>query len=287
MSINTRMAPPDAAETERHSFVDLLPVIHGVVRQVCARSRLSADDQAEFTSIVLVKLIENDYAVLRKFRGDSGMRTYLYAVVRRCLLDLRVKEWGKWRPSRVARRLGPLATMIERLVARERLPMQEVVPTLKHHPAFLVSSSDVWKLHDALPPRTARHRQVDLPSNLEVTAPQRADAGVDLRYLEDQAGRVRAALATVLASLPAEDRRLLRLRFQDNLPIGRIAVLTGETPAALYRRVPVLLKNIRAKLTAQSLTAADIQPLIGNAAVTLGGLWSDAGRMPRSSAAGY
>jgi RNA polymerase sigma factor (sigma-70 family) len=280
MSLNACAPPPAVSERMRRLFLDLLPVIHGVIRQVCSRSRLTADDQAEFTSIVFLKLIENDYAVLRAFRGDSGVPTYLHAVVRRCLLDARIKEWGKWRPSRWARRLGPLATMLERLVTREGLPMQEVVPTLKHHPAFMVSSSDVWKLHEALPPRAPRHRQVDLTSNLDVSSPQRADAGVDLCHLEKQAQRVRAALATVVASLSPDDRRLLRLRFQKNLPVGRIAALTGASPAALYRRLPMLLETIRVKLMGYRLTASDVRPLIGNTVVNLEGLLST------SSAAG-
>jgi RNA polymerase sigma factor (sigma-70 family) len=253
-------------------FVELLPVIDAVIRHVSSRARLSGDERAEFSSIVLLKLIENDYAVLRAFRRNSSVTTYLTAVVRRCLLDVRIKEWGKWRPTRVARRLGPLATTLERLVTRDNLPMQQVVPALKHHPAFKASSSEVWRLHEALPPRGPRRKQVELPSNLEVHDPHRADALIDAGHLEQQAARVRIALTRVIASLPADDRRLLRLRFQDDLRIARIASMTGETPSSLYRRLSTLLTTVRVRLMEHRLTATDIRPLIGNSTIGIEGV---------------
>ena len=273
MSLNACAPKPDLAEPDRQDFVELLPVIQSVVRHVCVKARLTVDDQNEFTSIVMLKLMENDYAVLRAFRGASGLRTYLYAVVRRCLLDVRIKEWGKWRPSRLARRLGPLATMLERLVIREGLPMREAVPTLRHHPGFMVTSSDVWRLRDVLPARTPRYRQVDLRSDLDLGGPQRADVNVQLEDLARGADCVRNALGSVLASLSAEDRKLLRLRFQQNLSVARIAELTDGNATVLYRRLAALLKGIRVELTRRGLTATDVRPLLGHAAVDLEGLF--------------
>ena len=78
--------------------VDNLPLVDSVVRTIARRHGLSADQQDELGSSVKLKLVENDYEVLRKFEGRSSMRTYLTAVVQRHFLDSRTALWGRWRP---------------------------------------------------------------------------------------------------------------------------------------------------------------------------------------------
>ena len=84
--------------------------IESVIKAVCRRHRLTRDRADDLASRIHLKLIENDYAVLRQFQGRSSIRTYLVTVVERVLLDWRTGEWGKWRPCQEARRLGDLAS---------------------------------------------------------------------------------------------------------------------------------------------------------------------------------
>src|SRR3954469_22157666 len=51
--------------------------VERVIAFVTARRRLRPADAEEFASHVKMKLIENDYAVLRKFEGRSSLRTHL------------------------------------------------------------------------------------------------------------------------------------------------------------------------------------------------------------------
>ena len=80
-----------------------LPTIRGAVASVLRRRGQPGEDHGELLSDVCVHLLENDCAVLRKFRGASSLRTYLHTVTLRVLLDRRVRAWGKWRPSASAR----------------------------------------------------------------------------------------------------------------------------------------------------------------------------------------
>ncbi|MGH8186413.1 MAG: hypothetical protein ACREUC_07605, partial [Steroidobacteraceae bacterium] len=77
--------------------------------------------------MAFLKLIEHDYAVLRRFEGASSLRTYLTVVLHRVLLDQRNREWGRWRPSAAAYRNGPLAVRLERLVTRDGLTPAEAI----------------------------------------------------------------------------------------------------------------------------------------------------------------
>ena len=100
--------------------------IESVLAYTRRAHRLSADDGDEFSSWVRLRLLEDDGAILAKFRGLSTFKTFLVTVIQRLFLDWRIKEWGKWRPTADARRLGPVAIELERLVLRDHLEFERV-----------------------------------------------------------------------------------------------------------------------------------------------------------------
>src|SRR5215472_17913272 len=106
-------------------FLANLQTIEGLVQMVARQQRMTWAEAEEFASIVRLRLIENDYAILRKFRGGSSLRTYLTVVIARQALDYRDACWGRWRPSRAARRLGRTAVTLERLIVRDGFTLDE------------------------------------------------------------------------------------------------------------------------------------------------------------------
>ena len=107
------------AVSDEANFLAALPVIDDVAAQVCRRHRLNAGEADDFKSEVRLHFIERNYEVLRKFEGRCTLSTYVNVVVQRVFLDYRNRMWGRWRPSTEARRLGPTAMLIERLVTRD------------------------------------------------------------------------------------------------------------------------------------------------------------------------
>src|SRR5437870_13909457 len=67
-------------------LVSEIATIERIINFVAARRRLRASDADEFASNVKLKLVENDYAILRKFQGRSSLRTYLTIVIQRLFL---------------------------------------------------------------------------------------------------------------------------------------------------------------------------------------------------------
>ena len=65
-------------------------VIHVINHTAGARSiRLSHDDVEDLCAEILLKIVANDYAVLRHFRGQSSLATYLTVVCRRvCVREM-------------------------------------------------------------------------------------------------------------------------------------------------------------------------------------------------------
>src|SRR6516162_11738130 len=96
-----------------------LPLIDEVTAQLCRRHRLSSDESEDFKSDVRLHFRHRDFDPLRQFEGRSSLQTYLTVVISRLLLDHRNGLSGRWRTSTDAKRLGPSAIPIERLVAHD------------------------------------------------------------------------------------------------------------------------------------------------------------------------
>jgi RNA polymerase sigma-70 factor, ECF subfamily len=75
-----------------NDFVDrYMGLIYHVIQHVAyARSRqLSSEDVEDIAAEILLKLVEQDYAILKKFRGLSSLPTYLTVIARRiCVKEL-------------------------------------------------------------------------------------------------------------------------------------------------------------------------------------------------------
>lgn len=114
-------------------FVDrFIGVIVHVVRHTAhARSvPLGVDDLDDLCSEVFVELLKDDFAVLRRFRGESSLSTYLTVIARRVV----VKEMTR---RRRAEALGHVITShtpdSAADEANERLERQEEVHALMEH----------------------------------------------------------------------------------------------------------------------------------------------------------
>src|SRR5262245_31164113 len=74
-------------------------LVQRLARVTAVRARLSASEIDEFLSDVHLKLVSDDFAVLRSFRGRSRLTSFLLTVFQRLAFDFRNARWGRWRPS--------------------------------------------------------------------------------------------------------------------------------------------------------------------------------------------
>jgi RNA polymerase sigma factor (sigma-70 family) len=229
-------------------FLANLEVIDEIVGFLSFRHRLSADEREELSAGVRLKLIENDYAALRNFGGRSSLRTYLTAVVYRYFLDRRIERWGKWRPAVEARRNGPVAVLLDRLLSREGLSFQEAVETLRTNHGVPDSIEALERMRSLLPQRQPRRFVGE--DHLSDVAREGPVEDALIRKLDHEAhgDRVQRALSAALGQCRADDRLLLKLRFQDGLTVARIARLLDVDQKPLYRRLEAIITNLRRHL---------------------------------------
>jgi RNA polymerase sigma factor (sigma-70 family) len=220
-----------------------LPAVHRAIHFVARQRRLSPDEAEELASDVYLKLLQHDAAALRGFRGESGLGTFLVVVVQRVLLDARIARSGKWRPSASARRLGEVAIALERLVFHDGLCLQEAAAVLRGTHGIGHTDDELHFLLSLLPPR-ARRRMV---SDRELDALAASGPDAEELFQETEMAPV-AMVQRALATLPAEDRRLVELRFHDGLRLVQIARQCGMDERAIYRHFHRVLGGLRASL---------------------------------------
>jgi RNA polymerase sigma factor (sigma-70 family) len=258
-------------QSSKEQLLAHLPAINAIVGFIGRRYHLRTDELEEFRSTVQVKLIEDDYAVLRKFRGESSLKTYLTTVIQRIFLDERVRAWGRWRPSAIARRRGPIAILFEQLVVRDHRPFDEACAVIERERDVAVDRRALAELYEQLPVRT-RPRAVDSEEALtNAVASGSPEDGVLDTERAAAAARTADALRRALAGLAPQDRLIVKLRFEDGLSVAQIARATSDDQKLLYRRFDRVARDLRVALEAEGVDGQVVMDALGNAHVDFEG----------------
>ena len=247
--------------------LDNLPLVDAIVRAIARRHRLSVDEASELSATIRLKLVDRDYEVLRRFKNESSLRTYLTTVITRHFLDRRIAAWGKWRPSALARRAGPAGVLLDQLVTREGLAVDEAIARVRA--AFEVPDADLRSLAGRLPPRSGRRFSGDQALDDLPVPSGEPDliARIDAARSRDAVG---GALAAALERLNVQDRVILKMKFCDEFTVARIAQVLGLDQKALYRRLASVLQVLRRELEARGVRADEVAGLVGHPATDLG-----------------
>ena len=271
--------------SDEANFLAALPVIDDVAAQVCRRHRLSSPEADDFQSEVRLHFIERNYEVLRKFEGRCALSTYVNVVVQRVFFDYRNRTWGRWRPSTEARRLGPTAVLIEKLVTRDGWQLDQALEQIKVNHQIEIDET-IQTFCNSLAARGPARRMVSEDDAAEIASPgPAADANVVMAERDFAVKRVQAALDRARQGLPAMDRLILKMRFDDRAAVSDIARALHLEQRPLYRTIERLLKSIGTAMLADGISEADIDALINAPAVE----WEkdpDDGPVPPASASG-
>jgi RNA polymerase sigma factor (sigma-70 family) len=268
-------------------FLSQLPSIERIATFVCRRNRMSVEDTEDFVSLVKLKLIQDDYHIVRQFEGRSSFSTYITTVITRLLADYRVSQWGKWRPSAEAKRLGDTAILLERLISRDGYTFEEAAQILTTPRNSAVTVTELEAIYRRLPVRgrpyvvdgpyvfdeddelqddelgsgkimdpgdlgSGRTSRVEIPDELGETERERTAARI---------GRV---LEELTANLDPEEQLIIRLRFFSGLKVPEIARQLHMDQKKLYRRIERILIGFRKVLAEQQIDAADVESFLAH-----------------------
>ncbi|HUR79580.1 MAG TPA: sigma-70 family RNA polymerase sigma factor [Thermoanaerobaculia bacterium] len=259
------MTPEDAKKL----FLEQLEAIDHAIRFVCRRASLRDHDAEDFASTVKLKLIDHDYAVIRKHDGRSSFRGYIGVVVQRLLLDHRNAEWGKWHASAEAKRIGEPAITIEAMLHRDGHTIEEILPTLlRRWPELTREKID--GIVRALPPRSARPRTVELDLAAE-TVGDDATTVHDAAFEADRnavSQRASAIVRETMKEFEERDRLIVRLHYE-GMSVADIARVLCIEQKPLYRRQKRALARLRARLEAAGIDAEDAKEWLSSRSADL------------------
>jgi RNA polymerase sigma factor (sigma-70 family) len=242
-------------------FLDNLSTIDRVIAAVARRHRLSTHEHEEFRSLVRLRLLEDDARVLRAFEQRSSLPTYLTIVISRIFLDFRNQEWGRWRPSAQARRLGAVAVLLDRLMTRDGYLIEEAIEILRTNHKIAMSDTEIRALWDALP-RRHHTTLVGEEAAREVWAPEDPTSAPEFRDQTHSRQRVAQALTHALSTLSAQDRLIVQLQFRHGVGATDLAQHFGLSKATFHRRVNRILTQLRTAFQSQNIDPQEVLLLL-------------------------
>ena len=243
-------------------FLEHRELIATVAARAARRSGFLEQDVEDFVSRVMVRMIEDDYAVIRRHRGDSSLRTFLITVVQNHCRDYRNHKWGKFRPSAIALELGTVAVELELLLVRDQHDLDTAIEILRSRGPRALSRQALYEVAAQLPPRTRRAFVGE-----EVLEHHTAGAADPAEVVEagesaETAERLRSALVEALATLDPSDRLLLKLHFRDGETFARIATLMRVEQRAVYTRKDRALRQLKKALVDRGLTWDSVRDIL-------------------------
>jgi RNA polymerase sigma factor for flagellar operon FliA len=252
---------PDRLESES-LFLEHLRHVERVAEMTCDGHGVRGAEAEDVVSWIKLKLMENDYAIIQRFRGESTIKTYLATVVSRQFYEYWRARRGRWRASAMAERLGPPAKDLEFLVYREGYSLAQAGEKLRTAGQTRLSDTELARLLARLPqhPRQ-RPREVPTDSVLD-EMPGKSQPDMDLGETEAFRAKMLVALDRVMSQLDPENRLILRMRFADGHSLADVARVLGLEQKPLYRRVDKLRQQLRAALEAEGVQDTDVRGIL-------------------------
>jgi RNA polymerase sigma factor (sigma-70 family) len=232
--------------------------IEGILKFVCRKEGLRDHRADDFCQWTRLKLIENDCAILRSFKGDASFKTFLVTVIRNKYRDWLDHTHGKFRVTAKAKKLGLVAINLERMILRDQMSYGEATQLLasKGMAGSIEECDEIWGQLDQ---KERRHFVPD-----EFLENHEASPSVDpLEDAERQrlTRKVQDALMAAIAALPPQDNLILRLRYWDQVSVAEIAKLQQIEQKPLYRRFDQLLKRLERDMVARGVSSEEVRDL--------------------------
>ena len=233
-------------------YLEHLEAINQISKSLCKRHGVFGADAEDFASEVRLKLLEDDYAVIRKHRGDSTVNTFLTVVIGNLFRDYRIKMWGKWRPSAEARRSGDTAVLLETAMYRDGRTFEDACTWLENSGRVRVERKELRLILDKLPRRTPR-RMEDSDQLEDVPSVELTNGALLAAERRQKLDMFHRAVARILATLESEDQLIIRLRFYEGFSIADVARALGIPQKPLYPRINRLLQTLSNALISEGI----------------------------------
>lgn len=221
------------------------------------------NEALELNNIVLDKLRDKDYKVLKQFKGNARITTYITAIISNQAVDLIRKKKGRAREKERARKFGDLGEKIYDMILVEGLSPSHAYDELKSEFNFNGSLEDLQSIVEKIRGRGRLERGAASASGSRVVkeGERNIETGeliiADTRKTPEDSvieaqrdEKIKEVLTGIISQLKGEERLMLRMRFpfsenEEAKDIDQIARLLGVSKKAVYNRISRVLKKCR------------------------------------------
>lgn len=249
------------AEEARTWFDRHFELVCKVIEGISRRHGLQDDEFKSFRSYAYERLLEREFRMIRAYSRRAAPRTYLTVVLTNVYRDFRNRQFGKFRPSAAARRMGAEGVLLDTLIHRDGHPMDEAIRMVASRDDVTLDEPELREIVARLPRRTRRSkvRLDDVPPPAADEDPGRVhDREVRRRRLSE----CREALLEAMERLPSEDRRILRLHLWEGKTLAAVSREMKLEQKPLYRRVKGAYQRLRTDLEARGFRGDDVADLL-------------------------
>jgi RNA polymerase sigma factor (sigma-70 family) len=247
----------------RDAWVEFLDAYSPVLYQTARACTSSHDDAADCYLHICERLARGGFRRLLKFKpeGKASFATWLRVVARNICLDWHRSQYGRPRPFKSLQRLSPLEIEIYNQRFVRGTSREETVQQLE--PQFPgVNLAELSNIEDRLQGSLSSRQQWILSTRkAEFIRPIAAAGEENEPDAEDVADpepsqearfadqEQQSQLEKNVAALPAQERLLVQLRYEQDLSLDEIARVCGlNDPQQAHRRLAAILKKLRAAM---------------------------------------
>lgn len=245
----------------RDAWVEFLDTYSPVLYQTARSCTSAEEDAADCYLHICERLAHEGFRRLLKFKpqGKASFTTWLRVVARNICLDWYRSQYGRVRPFKSVQRLSPLEIEIYNQRFIRGASQEETLQRLEaQFPGVsLVDLSNIEeRLQTSLTSRQqwliATRGQPDFDSPIAVASEDCEAGALDVAdpgpspeaQLVDR--EQQSQLDKSVAGLPAQERLLVQLRFEQDLSLEEIARVCGLNDAQqVHRKLAAILKKLR------------------------------------------
>ncbi|MDQ1351344.1 MAG: hypothetical protein QG657_1646 [Acidobacteriota bacterium] len=235
---------------------------------------LNIENEAlELSNQVLDILRQNNYRVLREFKGNAQLTTYLTAIISRRAVDMIRKKLGRGREKERATELGNIGLILFQRVIKDGYPLRDVYNELRTNSNFPDTMEELeTMLRKIKGKNSGGHKPGPANGNNgnsvvkngtsinedEYVIPDTKSDPQALLMERQRQQEIHQVIRDIIAPLSGEERLLLRMRFpvhEGEKPgsVEKIANALGITPKAVYKRITRLMKKCRQQLDSRGI----------------------------------
>jgi RNA polymerase sigma factor (sigma-70 family) len=232
------------------------------------------NEALELSNQVLDTLQRDNYRVLRQFKGEAKLSTYITTIIARQAVDMVRKKLGRNREKERAQKFGKTGMMIFERVILQGSTLAEIYPELKTRENISASLEELESLLKKIKGKknsfaySGENNPVvkngtTINEEGEYIIPDTANDPQELLIRQQSKQKRAEVIRDIIAHLNGEERMILRMRFppgneEKQGKVERIAAVLGISEKAVYKRITRVLKKCRDRLNQSGVTIDEL-----------------------------